>query len=55
LISKAHVVKDKMANDLTCGLFGVFDGHGGRQVADHCSERFSDEIRKEVLKSTGDL
>lgn len=32
----AYCVKDKLANDPNCGLFAVFDGHGGKQVADHC-------------------
>jgi hypothetical protein len=32
----AYVIKDKLGGDPTCGLFAVFDGHGGKQVADHC-------------------
>ena len=44
-----------MANDPNCGIFSVFDGHGGRQVSDHCAERMGDELRKEISKSTGDL
>jgi serine/threonine protein phosphatase PrpC len=36
-------------------VFAVFDGHGGRQVADHCSERMGDEFRKEIAKTSGDL
>jgi protein phosphatase 1G len=36
-------------------MFGVFDGHGGRQVADHCAERIPDELRKEIAKTAGDL
>lgn len=39
---------DKVANDPSCGLFAVFDGHGGKQVAEHCSETFPIEIRKEL-------
>ena len=44
-----------MNNDPNLGLFGVFDGHGGRQVADHCAERVPDELRKEISKCPGDL
>ncbi len=51
----AYCVKDKVGNDPNCGIFGVFDGHGGRQVADHCSERMCDELRKEIVKNSGDL
>ena len=39
---------DKVANDQTCGLFGVFDGHGGLTVSDHCAEIFPLELRKEI-------
>ena len=41
-----HCIVDKIGNDATCGLFCIFDGHGGRQVSDHCAERFPDLIRK---------
>ena len=34
----------------------MFDGHGGKQVADHVAERIPEEMRKELSKSaTGDL
>lgn len=39
---------DKVANDQTCGLFGVFDGHGGQTVSEHCAEMFPIELRKEI-------
>ena len=26
----AYCIRDKLGNDPSCGLFGVFDGHGGR-------------------------
>ena len=39
---------DKVANDQTCGLFGVFDGHGGLTVSEHCAEIFPLELRKEI-------
>ncbi len=48
-------MKDKVNNDPNCGVFAVFDGHGGRQVADHCAERMCDELRKEIAKNSGDL
>jgi serine/threonine protein phosphatase PrpC len=51
----AYYAKDKVANDPNCGVFAVFDGHGGRQVADHCAERIGDEMRKEIVKTAGDL
>ncbi len=53
--SLAHFIKDKLNNDPNCGLFAVFDGHGGRQVSDHCAERIGDEMRKEIAKTPGDL
>ena len=53
--SIAHFIKDKLNNDPNCGLFAVFDGHGGRQVSDHCAERIGDEMRKEIAKTPGDL
>lgn len=51
----AHIAKDKVGGDPTCGVFAIFDGHGGRQVADHCQERMGDEMRKEIAKTSGDL
>jgi len=39
-----------VAGDPTCGLFGVFDGHGGKHVAEHCAEMFPLEMRKEMQK-----
>jgi Protein phosphatase 2C len=44
----AHFAKDRVAGDPNCGIFGVFDGHGGRQVADHCAERVPEELKKEI-------
>ena len=44
-----------MANDPNCGFFAVFDGHGGRQVADHLKERMADEFKREIGKTPGDL
>jgi serine/threonine protein phosphatase PrpC len=44
----AYFARDKVNGDANLGVFGVFDGHGGRQVADHCAERIPDELRKEL-------
>ena len=46
---------DKVAGDDLCGIFGVFDGHGGKQVSEHCSEMFPIELRKELQKKPSDL
>ncbi|TNV77146.1 hypothetical protein FGO68_gene6618 [Halteria grandinella] len=46
-----YCIKDKAGNDPSCGIFSIFDGHGGRQVADHCQERIGEELHKEILKA----
>ena len=51
----AFCIVDKVAQDSNCGLFAIFDGHGGRQVSDHCAERFPIEIRKEMQKGPSDV
>ena len=47
----AYCIKDKLGNDPHVGLFAIFDGHGGKQVADHCAERIHEELRKEIAKN----
>ena len=46
---------DKVNNDPNTGLFAIFDGHGGRAVSEYCSERFPEELRRELQKSPLDL
>jgi serine/threonine protein phosphatase PrpC len=41
-----HCILDAAANDKNCGMFAIFDGHGGKQVSDHLAERFPAEFRK---------
>ena len=36
---------DNFAGDVTCGLFGVFDGHGGSTVSEYLKERFPEELK----------
>ena len=50
-----HCIVDKIGGDPNCGLFAIFDGHGGKQVSEYCAERFPIEIRKELQKSPADL
>jgi len=50
-----HCIVDKLAGDATCGLFCIFDGHGGRQVSDHCAERFPDVFKKAMAGNPPDL
>jgi len=47
--------QDQVGRDSTCGIFAIFDGHGGRHVADHCAEMFPREITKEINSDTVDL
>jgi serine/threonine protein phosphatase PrpC len=50
-----HCIVDKIGGDPNCGLFAIFDGHGGKQVSEYCAERFPIEVRKELQKSPADL
>ena len=43
-----HCHVDKLGGTPDCGLFGVFDGHGGKQVSEHCAESFPIEMRKAI-------
>jgi len=35
-----HVVNVKYADNPNKALFGVFDGHGGREVAVYCNQHY---------------
>ena len=50
-----YCIVDKAGGDTSCGVFCIFDGHGGKQVSDHCAERFPTELRKEIQKGPADL
>ena len=50
-----HCHVDKLAGQNDCGLFAVFDGHGGKQISEHCAETFPIEMRKELSKNPQDL
>lgn len=39
---------DNFAGDVTCGLFGVFDGHGGKEVSEYLKERFPEELQSRI-------
>jgi len=51
----ANCIVDKIGGDATCGLFAIFDGHGGKQVSEYCAERFPVELKKELAKAPLDL
>lgn len=42
----AHLAQTAVANDPQCAIFGVFDGHGGAEVAKFCQRYMSAEIQK---------
>lgn len=42
----AHLAQTNLANDPNCAIFGVFDGHGGAEVAKFCQRYMSTEIQK---------
>ena len=42
----AHIAQTDLAHDLDCSIFGVFDGHGGAEVAKFCQKYMASEIQK---------
>jgi len=36
----AHIANGNFMNDPNKAIFGVFDGHGGREVAIYCNEEY---------------
>lgn len=42
----AHIAETGLAHDLDCSIFGVFDGHGGAEVAKFCQKYMASEIQK---------
>jgi serine/threonine protein phosphatase PrpC len=45
-----HCHVDRLNGDESCGLFCVFDGHGGGQVSEFAADTFAIELRKELQK-----
>jgi len=42
----AHIAETGLASDQDCAIFGVFDGHGGAEVAKFCQKYMASEIKK---------
>jgi protein phosphatase 1G len=42
----AHIAETDLAHDLDCSIFGVFDGHGGAEVAKFCQKYMASEIKQ---------
>ena len=51
----AHVANGKFMGDQNKALFGVFDGHGGREVAVYCNEEYEKILdeNKKLIEETG--
>lgn len=43
-----YCYEDNFAGDVSCGLFGVFDGHGGSAVSEYLKERMPEELRSRI-------
>jgi serine/threonine protein phosphatase PrpC len=51
----AHIADPKFNNDKDKALFGVFDGHGGREVAVYCGAKYRGILNgKDVSSYDGD-
>lgn len=42
----AHIAETGLATDQDCAIFGVFDGHGGAEVAKFCQKYMASEMKK---------
>jgi protein phosphatase PTC1 len=43
--------EDNFGGDSTCGLFAVYDGHGGKTVSEYLSTRIPEEFKKRLVAS----
>ena len=52
----AHVANAKFLNSPDKALFGVFDGHGGREVAIFCNMKYEGilESTQDTIKTNGE-
>ncbi|CAE7249263.1 ptc2 [Symbiodinium pilosum] len=51
----AHIAVSGLGDELDeLSLFGVFDGHGGAEVAAFCKQHLPDEIRRQLRKRLAD-
>eukprot|EP00828_Plagiopyla_frontata_P025855 TRINITY_DN3328_c0_g1_i2.p1 TRINITY_DN3328_c0_g1~~TRINITY_DN3328_c0_g1_i2.p1 ORF type:complete len:321 (-),score=56.27 TRINITY_DN3328_c0_g1_i2:82-1044(-) len=48
----AHIAVLNFNQDPDLHLFGVFDGHGGKEVADYCQENFEQVLKSDPLVKT---
>ncbi|CAG9462507.1 unnamed protein product [Pedinophyceae sp. YPF-701] len=51
----AHLAKTSLAGDKDAAIFGVFDGHGGAEVARFCQKYMADEVTKLEPFQRGDM
>lgn len=52
----AHIADCKFNGKDNLALFGVFDGHGGREVAEYCGHFYKDVLnRLEPQSYSGDI
>lgn len=50
----AHVANINYMNDQDKALFGVFDGHGGREVAVYCNMHYEKILEDSLNESNKD-
>ncbi len=50
----SHIANLEMAEGENMSIFGVFDGHGGSEVAHFVENHFIDELRKNESFRKGD-